>query len=97
MIMASSRALTATCDAMQVDQPLPDPVEVQPLLWQQSQVQPGTELGKDGVAALAIDSMPMLVMAGDSVSGSNFENCIRSATQAAELVVEAVGREQAAL
>ena len=69
---------------------------MQPLLWQQSQVQPGTELGKNGVAALAIDSMPMLVMAGDSVSGSNFENCIRSATQAAELVVEAVGREQAA-
>lgn len=67
---------------------LGEPSEAVAVWWDQSQVRPGTELGVGGVAALRLGDGAPLVLAGDGVSGSNFENCVRSATEATRIVLE---------
>lgn len=65
--------------------------ETKVLKWRYSQVRPGSEAGQGKVAALDLSPPgkgPLLWIAGDSVSGSNFENCCRSATEAARMVEE---------
>ena len=49
--------------------------------WKYSFVKNGTNISKkikDASIILKDDPYPLFILAGDSVSGSNFENCIRS-------------------
>ena len=73
------------------------PSETKLIRWKYSQVTPGTNVGGSSLdhAAIRIGvdeaGLPPLVLAGDSIAGSNYENCIRSGWQAAELVKETLG------
>eukprot|EP00656_Telonema_subtile_P031598 TRINITY_DN34570_c0_g1_i1.p1 TRINITY_DN34570_c0_g1~~TRINITY_DN34570_c0_g1_i1.p1 ORF type:complete len:373 (+),score=89.25 TRINITY_DN34570_c0_g1_i1:112-1230(+) len=70
---------------------LTDTIETKPIMWRESQVRPGTELGGGAVGAVLLGSAGApVVLAGDAVAGSNFENCVRSASEAAELVGSAL-------
>lgn len=70
------------------------PTETKLLKWLYSQVRPGTEAGQGQAAALDATARagPLLWIAGDSVAGSNFENCARSAEEAARLVEAGLAR-----
>ena len=75
------------------------PTETKLIRWKFSQVTPGTNVGGSSLDHAAIrvgvdeagSSLPTLILAGDSIAGSNYENCIRSGWQAAELVKETLG------
>ena len=69
------------------------PVGTKLIHWKYSQVRPGTEVGAgfeaESFSALNVDTEengPLLIVAGDSIAGSNFENCVRSGKEAAEMV-----------
>lgn len=72
-------------------------VETKVLRWKFSQVAPGTHVGGTEIAAVPVDGAPKLILAGDSIAGSNFENCIRSGMQAASSVKTMLGLSGASL
>jgi renalase len=68
-----------------------NPIDSKLIRWKYSQVRPETTVGtsKDEAAILVHkdnDDNPPLILAGDGISGSNFENCIRSGMIASHLV-----------
>jgi hypothetical protein len=66
--------------------------------WKYSQVTPGTNVGGTNAAAVSVESAgALLILAGDSIAGSNFENCLRSGLQASLSVKKILGLSDASL
>ena len=64
--------------------------------WKYSFVKNGTNISnkiKDASVILKDDPYPLFILAGDSVSGSNFENCIRSGLISSTIVENRIKKQ----
>merc|ERR1711871_673172 len=79
------------------------PLETKVIRWKYSQVVAGSNVGTflENNAAVnvgdASSGVPPFVLAGDSIAGSNYENCLRSGLEAAELIKSAFCNPSAAM
>jgi hypothetical protein len=74
------------------------PRETTVMWWKCSQVTPGTNAGNSTQAALPITNAGApLVLAGDSIAGSNYENCLRSALHGSLCIQKMLGVGDASL
>ena len=65
------------------------PIDSKLIRWKYSQVRPGTTVGRNKEEAAILiqnEDYPPLILAGDGIGGSNFENCVRSGMVASNLV-----------